>query len=137
MSFGPAGQVHLAGRDHRGHAAVACIAVDPAELVLARRPVAEHRMHVAVDQPRRHAGAARVDHGVGAARCRVLLAADRGDAAVLHHDGVGVEDRPVDVARQQQPDVADDHLAGLAGRDCLCHDVLPRAREIGCGDGGR
>ena len=27
------------------------VLVDPAELALARRPVAEHRMHVAVNQP--------------------------------------------------------------------------------------
>jgi hypothetical protein len=49
--LGPAGQVHLAGGDHGGDAAVHG-GVDPADLALARRPVAEHRVHVAVDQAR-------------------------------------------------------------------------------------
>jgi hypothetical protein len=43
----------------------------------------------------------------------------------VHHDGVGVQDGAVDVARQQQADVLDDDLAGLfAGRD-FCHEDAP------------
>ena len=36
-------------------------AVDPAELILARRPVAEHRMHMAVDETGTDGGALGVD----------------------------------------------------------------------------
>ncbi len=102
--LGAAGQVHLAGGNHGGHAAVHG-GVDPADLALARRPVAEHRVHVAVDQARRHAGLLRVDDGLRVFEIAVLLLADRDDQAVVHHDGVGVEDGLVDVAREQQPDV--------------------------------
>ena len=96
--LGPAGQMHLAGRDHRRDAAVAC-RVDPAELVLARRPVAEHRVHVAVDQPGRDGGAlARRSPSSAPSASMSLALADRGDAAVDGDDGVGVEDRPGEVA---------------------------------------
>ena len=46
----PARQMDLAGGDHRRHAAMHG-GIYPAGLVLARRPVAEHRMDMAVDQP--------------------------------------------------------------------------------------
>ena len=124
------GQVHFAGGDHRRHAAVQR-RLDPAELVLARGPVAEDGMHVAVDQARRDAGAARVDQRRRLCRVEVGFATDGGDAAVVDHDRVGVEDRPVYVAGQQESDAADDHLAGRAGRDCLSHDVL-----LPCGNSG-
>ncbi len=60
--------VQFAGRDHGGGAAMHVVA-DPADGVLRRRPFAEHRMDVAVDQARHHGAAAGVDHGVGLA-CR-------------------------------------------------------------------
>src|SRR6476469_8589146 len=44
-----AGRVHLAGRDHGGDAAIEA-RIDPAELVLARRPVAGDGVDVAVDE---------------------------------------------------------------------------------------
>ena len=56
--------VQLAGRDHGGGAAVHVIA-DPADGVLRRRPLAEHRMDMAVDQARHDGAAAGVEHGVG------------------------------------------------------------------------
>ncbi len=111
----PAGHVHLAGRDHRGDAAVE-IAVDPADLVLPRRPVAGDGMNVAVDQAGRDGGAVGVDDGGGAFGVDVLGAADRRDLAVDGDDRVGVEDRLLQGAREQQPDIAD-HQLGRAG--CL------------------
>ena len=66
---------------------------DPAELVLPRRPVAEHRMHVAVDQARRDRAAVSVNGGFGAAGVAVLDAPDLRDAAIDRDDGVGVENR--------------------------------------------
>ncbi len=47
--------------------------------------------------------------------------ADGSDAAVHHDDGVGAEDRTVDIAGQHQPDAADDDLARLFARDGVCH----------------
>ena len=95
----PAGQVHLARRDHRRHAAVEA-AVDPAELVLPRRPVAEHRVHVAVDQARRDGGAARIDDDVGALGIEVLRAADGGDACRLRRRCVSASR----IGRARSPD---------------------------------
>ncbi len=58
-------QMHFAGRDHRRHAAIQ-VRFDPAHLVLARRPVAEDRMHVRIDQARRDRGAFAIDRGARA-----------------------------------------------------------------------
>ena len=56
--------VQLAGRDHGGGAAVHVVA-DPADGVLGRRPFAEHRMDVTVDQTRHDGAAAGVEYRVG------------------------------------------------------------------------
>ena len=56
--------VQLAGRHHGGGAAVHVVA-DPADGVLGRRPFAEHRMDMAVDEARHDGAAAGVEHGVG------------------------------------------------------------------------
>ena len=56
--------MQLAGRDHGGGAAVHVIA-DPADGVLGRRPFAEHRMDVAVDQARHDGALACIQDGVG------------------------------------------------------------------------
>ena len=58
--FRTAGSVHFAGGNHAGDSAMQ-VAVDPANLVLARRPVAGHRMHVAVDQSRSQGRAFGID----------------------------------------------------------------------------
>ena len=67
--LGPAREVHLAGGNHRRHAAVHR-GIDPSQLVLARRPVAEHGMNVAVDQAGRDGCLPRVDEGARAFRRR-------------------------------------------------------------------
>ena len=87
------------------------IAVDPADLVLPRRPVAGDGMDVAVDQAGRDRGAVGVDDGGGAFGVDVLEAADRGDLAVLGDDGVAVQDRLFQRAGQDQADIADHELA--------------------------
>src|SRR6218665_229657 len=98
--------------------------VDRADLALARRPVAEHGVHVAVDEAGCDAGLARVDDGLRAFEVAVFLLADRHDQAVVHHQGVGVEDGLVDVAREQQPDVLYDDLARLCAGCDFCHFVV-------------
>ena len=110
--------VHLAGRDHGGDAAIE-VGVDPADLVLARRPVAGDGVHVAVDQARRQCRAVGVDDVGGALLVDVLGAPDGGDAAVLGHHGVGVEDRVLQRAGEQQADVADHQFLGFLSRG-LC-----------------
>jgi hypothetical protein len=118
--------MHFTGGDH-GRDAAMKEAVDPVLLLLARRPVAEHRMHVAVDQAGRDGGAVGVDDGAGAGLIHILGAADRCDLAADGDDGVGIQDRAVEVAAQQQADIADHELRraagflGLFGR----HDVSP------------
>ena len=77
-------------------------------------------------RPGRDAGLPRVDHGCAPVDVAVLLLAHCGDQAVVDDDGVGVEDGPVDVAREQQADVADDDLARLAGGCGVCHVRAPR-----------
>ena len=74
-SFGRPGRVHFAGGDHSGDSAVH-VAVDPAELVLARRPVAGHRMHMAVDQSRHHRRALGINHQGRVIRIDIFLFAD-------------------------------------------------------------
>jgi len=46
------------------------------------------------------------------------------DAALVAHDGVGLQEGAVDVARQQQADVADDNLAGGGGGGGFGHGGL-------------
>jgi len=113
--LGTPGQMHLAGRDHGGDAAVQ-VAVDPVHLLLARRPVAEHRVDVAVDEAGRHGRALGAHDRLGAADVEVLQAADRQNAAAVAQDRVGIEDRLAQVARQQEADIPDDELArGCSG----------------------
>ena len=88
------------------------VAVDPANLVLARRPVAGHRMHVTVDQPRSQRRAFGIDGQGGAFDIDVFLPSHGGDLSVDCNHGIGVEDRLLQVAAQQQADVPD-HKAGL------------------------
>src|ERR1700722_13821302 len=111
----PAGHVPLTRRDHRGDAAVEKT-VDPADLVLPRRPVPGDGMNMAVDQAGRDRGAVGIDDGGGAFGIDIFRASDSRDPAVHRHDGVGIEDRLLHRAREQQADVAD-HQFGRAG--CL------------------
>ena len=103
----------FARRDHGGDAAVQKT-VDPADLVLPRRPVAGDGMNVAVDQAGRNSGAIGIDDGGGAFGIDVRGAADGGDPAVLGDDGVGIEDRLLHGAGEHEPDIAD-HQFGRAG----------------------
>ena len=111
MSLGAAGQVHLAGRNHGGDAAMHA-AVDPAELALTRRPVTEDRVHVAIDQPGRDAGPVAVDDCRRTFGVAVFLFADRGDQAIDDDQRVGLEDRAIDITGEQETDALDHNLAG-------------------------
>ena len=119
-------RVHLAGRDHGGDTAIH-VGIDPADLVLARRPVARHRMHVAVDEAGSDRHAIGVDDRGGIVRVDILGAADGGNLAVHGDDGIGLEDGLVQVSRQYQSDVADDEFLRSRSRRCriMGHGVLP------------
>ncbi len=108
-----AGHVHFAGGDHRGDAAMQA-RVDPAELILARRPVAGNRMHMAVDKAGDERRPVGIDHGRGVVAVDVLLASDGGDATVDGNQRISVKDRLFESARQEQPDVADHQLGRTA-----------------------
>ena len=101
-----AGQVNFAGRNHRGDAAMHG-RIDPVGLVLARRPVAEHRMDMAVDQPGTQGRAVGVDGDVGGFGVDVLFLAESRDAAVDRYQRIGVEHRVFERAGQHQPDIPD------------------------------
>src|SRR3954471_1038163 len=112
------------------------VAVDPADLVLPRRPVAGDGMDMAVDQARRDGGAVGIDDRGGALGVDVLESANGRYLAVLGHDRVAVQDRLLQGPRQQQPDIADHQLArsGCLGRvvghgfpfgSMLSPDILP------------
>ena len=76
---------------------------------------------MAVDQARRDGAAMRLDHLVDRAAIGQRGAtADGGDPAVLDQDGVGVEDRLRQVARQQKADAAQQGPA-LRGARRLFH----------------
>jgi len=90
--------VDLAGGDHGGHAAVE-ETVDPAELALARCPVAEDGVDVAVDQAGGEGAAFGVDADGGLAGVAVGGAADGGDAAGFGDHGVGVAERGGEVLK--------------------------------------
>ena len=117
--------VCLTGRDHGGDAAVER-GFDPTDLVLARGPVAGHRVHMVVDEARRDNAALGVDLAVDGTEFDRGSLADRADEAVLHEEGVGVEDRPVDIATQQQADVSDRKPAGDRAHAfwMCCHERL-------------
>ena len=78
---------------------------------------------MAVNQAGCHAGLVHVDHSACMRHVAVLGLAHGHDQAVLHHDGVGIQDGLVDVAGQQQADVGDDDFAGFSVCNCFSHGV--------------
>jgi hypothetical protein len=112
-------------------------AVDPVELALARRPIAEDGMDMAVDQPGGERRALGVDDRGRLLAVDVLRLADGGDLAVDGDDGIGVENGIIEIAREQKPDIADHQLAG-AGTDGLCFSHVRCSLErYSIGDDGR
>jgi hypothetical protein len=124
--------MHLAGRDHGRNPAME-IAVDPVDLALTRRPIPSDRMHVAVDETGGESHAISVDHGRSTADVNIAGAADRRNPAVRRHDGVGLENRPAEIAAQQQADILDDQLARSARllRIFRGHGLPPLAQAPG------
>ena len=114
--FRAAGRVDFTGGNHRGDATVQA-AVDPSELVLARRPIAADGMYVAVDQSGSEACAFGIDRGGGASGVDVFLFADGMDHAVNGDDCVGIEDGVFEVSAEEESDVADHQFVG-ACRSC-------------------
>src|SRR5579872_2111543 len=93
--------------------------VDPADLILPRRPVAGDGMDMAVDQSRREHGALRIDDGLGVGGVDLREAADGCDPAADGDEAVGVEDRPIEIAAEQEPDILDDELVVATAGYCL------------------
>ncbi len=113
--LGAAGHMDLAGGDHRGDAAMEA-ALDPAELVLPRRPFAGDRMHMGVDE----AGGPRA---VPLASMTVFASAvsrsfARPKAVILPSTAMRVSQPSaigfLKVAGQEETDIADDQLAAGA-----------------------
>ena len=102
--LGPARHVRLAGRDHRRDPAVER-RLDEVDRPLARREVADGRVRVRVDEAGHDRRPARVDDDVG--RLVVEVASHRLDPTVDDRDRVAVEQRRVDVARDDLADAGD------------------------------
>src|ERR1700730_15594610 len=101
-----AGSVHFTRGNHSSDSAMQ-VAVDPANLILTRRPVSRYRMHVTVNQSRRECCALGVDSDGRACGIEILRFADCGNLAVNGDHRVGIENRISDVATQQKSDVVD------------------------------
>jgi hypothetical protein len=66
---------------------------------------------MAVDQAWGNTGLLHIDGGFGAFGVEVFVASNSGDETVIHHDGVGLQHRLVNIARQQQTDIFDNDFA--------------------------
>src|SRR5262245_39386767 len=100
--------MHLAGGDH-GREPTVESGLDEVHRALPRREVAEHWMAVRVDETGNHRGAVRVDHRVGIA---VEAPPDGDELALLDHERVTVEERPLDVSRYDLADALDEGAHG-------------------------
>src|SRR5579863_3646346 len=108
-----AGRVYFSSRNHRGYSAVQGT-VDPAQLVLARRPITSHRMHMTVDKTGSDDGAVCVNDCVAAFGLEILLATNGRNPAIDSDNGVAVEDRPLKISAENQANVADHQFGGCS-----------------------
>ena len=108
------------------------VAVDPAELILAGRPVAANGMNVAVDEAGREGRAFGVDGEGGSGSVDIFFFTHGSDAIADSDHGVGVEDGIGEVSAEQEADVADDQLGLWRGfrRFVVGHDSLPGAELL-------
>jgi hypothetical protein len=81
--------------------------VDPAQLILAGRPIAADWMHVAVDQSGNECRALGVDRNGGTGDVGVFLFANSLDHAINGDNRVSVENGVVEVSAEKKTDVAD------------------------------
>src|SRR6266481_5032546 len=86
------------------------IAINPAELILAGRPIAANGMNVAVDQPRREGRTFGIDGNGGSGSVDIFSFTHGSDALAHSDNGVGIEDGIGEVSAKQQADVANDQL---------------------------
>src|SRR5260221_12945657 len=86
------------------------VAIDPAELILTRRPVAADGMAVDVDEAGGKSRSFGIDGDGGSGSVDIFFLAHGSDAIAYRAHGVGVEDRIGKVSAKQQADVADDEL---------------------------
>ena len=84
------------------------VAVDPAQLILAWRPVATDGMNVAVNETRGKDRAFGIDVDRGSGSVDVFFFAHGNNAIVDRDHGVGVEDGIGEIATKQEPDIAYD-----------------------------
>src|SRR6202140_330787 len=105
--FRTARRVHFTSRNHRGDAAVH-IAVDPAQLILTRRPVSANGMNVAVDEAGGKGCALGIDGDRGSGGVHIFVFSNSGNAPSDRDNGVRVKDGIGKISAEQKADVADD-----------------------------
>src|ERR1700730_16266172 len=107
------GHVDFAGGDHLGPAAMQA-AVNPPDLILSRRPITGNWMNVAIDQPRSKRSAVGINDVHRAFKVHRLFLADSCDATIYRNHRVRIEDRFLQIAAQQQPDISHDKPCSIA-----------------------
>src|SRR5579864_6896954 len=106
-----AGRVYFSSRNHRSYSTVQGT-VDPTQLVLARRPITSHRMHMTVDKTGSENGAVCVNDCVAAFGIETLLVPNGRNPAIDSDNGVAFEDRSLQISAENQADVADHQFDG-------------------------
>ena len=107
--LGPPGHMHLARRDQRCHPAVQG-AVDPMQLLLSGRVIADDRVNMAVDQSRRQRDPLGIDNGVRPVAIQIAFLTPLRDFTVDCDQAVGVQNGVFHLARQHLSNVLDDEL---------------------------
>src|SRR3979411_1785942 len=108
------------------------VAIDPAELTLAGRPIAANGMNMAVDETGGECCAFGIDGGCGSGSVYIFFFTHSNDTIADSDYCVGVEDGVGEVSAEQQADIADDQL-GLWHRFrwiVVGHDSLPGAELL-------
>ena len=107
--FRAARRMHLASRDHRCHPTMQT-GINPVNLLLARRVIANHRMHMAVNQPRRKRHTMRIDNACRLICIKVMIGANRTDTAINGNHTVSIDKRFFQLARQNLANIFDHKL---------------------------
>ena len=104
--FWPTRHVHFASRYQGGYTAMQG-RIDPPQLLLSRRIVPHHRVHMAVDQPGRKGRTMGINFGGGRFAIHVFLIAPCADLTVVRDQAVAIKNRHLHFPRKDHADVSD------------------------------
>ena len=107
----PAGHMDFRGADRGRHPAMH-VALEVTDRLLSRREIAERDVHVRIDQPRNGGRAAGIDDDVAGFDLARRCGADRDDAVAVGDDGIACDERLVEIARDDGPDIDESDTHG-------------------------